>query len=92
MNFSAGTLHTGQAAGAASEYLTQMEANKDENFGNGRDVRNFFEKVLECQATRVTSNFNATEEEMLTIEVEDIPVFVPIDDGPKPREKKIGFI
>ena len=83
---------TDQAAGAASEYLTQMEANKDENFGNGRDVRNFFEKVLERQATRVTSNFNATEEEMLTFEVEDIPVFVPIDDGPKPREKKIGFI
>lgn len=83
---------TDQAAAAVAEYLTEMEAHKDDNFGNGRDVRNFFEKVLECQATRVTSNFNATEEEMLTIEVEDIPVFVPIDDGPKPREKKIGFI
>ena len=83
---------TDQAAGAASEYLTQMEANKDENFGNGRDVRNFFEKVLERQATRVTSNFNATEEEMLTIEVDDIPIFVPTDKGPKDNNRKIGFI
>lgn len=83
---------TDQAAEAAASYLTQMESNKDENFGNGRDVRNFFEKVLERQATRVTSNFNATEEEMLTIEEADIPIFVPKDDGPKPREKKIGFI
>lgn len=84
---------TDEAMTLVEDYLTQLEANKDNNFGNGRDVRNFFEKVLEKQALRVTANFNATEEEMLTIEKEDIPVYIPPhDESPKDNTRKIGFI
>ena len=69
-----------------------MEDNKDSNFGNGRDVRNFFEKVLERQALRVTKLTNAKDEDYLTILKEDIVPYIANSGEVKTREKKIGFI
>lgn len=83
---------TPEAQLAADEYITKMEADKDKNFGNGRSVRNFFEKVLEKQAIRVTTMPNATEEEFLTIIKEDIIPYVSKSNDVKVKEKKIGFI
>ena len=77
---------------AVDEYIVKMEANKDSNFGNGRSVRNFFEKVLEKQAIRVTHIPNATEEDYVTIVKEDIIPYVEETGEVKVREKKIGFI
>ncbi len=76
------------ARSAASEYLTELEKNKDENFGNARDVRNFFEKVLEKQAVRVSFMGNISEKDMLTIEKEDIITYIPTETK---KTYKIGF-
>ena len=46
-------------------------AHKDENFGNGRFVRNVFEKVLQSQADRLASEGNLTTKQLSSIEKED---------------------
>lgn len=79
---------TNEALKKAKEYLENMVEDKDANFGNARDVRNFFEKVLEKQAVRVSFMGNISEKDMLTIEKEDIITYIPKD----PRKtNKIGF-
>ena len=87
-----GLIVTPDAQLAADDYIIKMEKNKDSNFGNGRDVRNFFEKVLEKQAVRVTKMPNATDDEYLTVLAEDIIPYVEGSGEVKVREKKIGFI
>ena len=54
------------------QYLENAVANKDANFGNGRFVRNVFEKALERQANRLASESNLTTERLSAIEKEDI--------------------
>lgn len=55
--------------------LAQDVANKDENFGNARHVRNIFEKTLENQAMRLAADTDGlSREELQSIEAEDIPV------------------
>lgn len=51
-------------------------ANKDENFGNGRHVRNLFEKTLENQASRLAklNPADLNRETLQLIQAEDIPV------------------
>jgi AAA+ superfamily predicted ATPase len=46
---------------------------KDKNFGNGRFARNILEKTLENQAMRLSLISNITEENLRTIEDDDIP-------------------
>jgi len=45
---------------------------RDQSFGNGRFVRNIFEKTLEKQANRIAKENNLTKEILTTITVEDI--------------------
>ena len=45
---------------------------KDENFGNGRFVRNVFEKILQHQADRLASMGELTSEQLSRIEKEDL--------------------
>lgn len=52
-------------------YFVEMYNNRGDNFGNGRDVRNFFEKVYTKQASRVGSNLNISDEELNTLKYED---------------------
>lgn len=47
-------------------------ANKERNFGNGRYVRNLFEKVLENQANRLTTIADISADVLASIEIEDI--------------------
>ena len=54
------------------KYLENAVANKDANFGNGRFVRNVFEKTLERQANRLASESNLTTEHLSAIEIGDI--------------------
>lgn len=61
----------------AKEYFAQACENKTENFANAREVRNYFEKAVSNQATRLVKNINKLDEEMLlTIEPEDLESFV----------------
>ena len=48
--------------------------NKGKNFGNGRFVRNLFEKTIQNQAIRLSSQQNITPEELTMLKVEDLPV------------------
>jgi len=49
-----------------------MEVSREENFGNGRYVRNLFERSINNQALRLSSDMDLTREELITIEGEDI--------------------
>lgn len=55
------------------QYFANEVANKDANFGNGRLVRNVFEKTLEKQANRLSREVNLTAEKLSQIEIEDLP-------------------
>lgn len=48
------------------------EKSQKEGFGNGRGVRNCFEKLLEIQANRVVNISDITDEELQTIKIEDV--------------------
>ena len=63
-----------EAEEGLKSYLTEKVANKDQNFGNGRLVRNVFEKTLERQANRLSHEVNLTTEKLSQIELEDLPL------------------
>ena len=56
------------------QYFKDQVANKDANFGNGRLVRNVFEKTLERQANRLSREINLTTDKLSQIEIEDLPL------------------
>ena len=55
------------------EKLTNLYATRDKKFGNGRLVRNMFEKTIEQQANRLIKLSRVSKEMMMTIMPEDIP-------------------
>lgn len=56
------------------EQLLKYEvSHKDKNFGNGRFVRNLFEKTILNQATRLANIPNITSEELSKLIADDIP-------------------
>lgn len=59
---------------ALQQYFIDVVAHKDANFGNGRLVRNTFEKTLQLQANRLASEVNLTTEKLSQIEIEDLPL------------------
>lgn len=63
---------TEDAKDALHHFFENAVAHKDANFGNGRFVRNTFEKVLERQANRLASESNLTAERLSEIIVEDL--------------------
>ena len=63
---------TEEAATVLKSILSNAVEHKDKNFGNGRFVRNLFEKVIENQANRISSVSDITAESLATIEAEDI--------------------
>jgi stage V sporulation protein K len=46
---------------------------RDKTFGNARLARNFFESAVSNQASRIVAIKNITDQELATIEVDDIP-------------------
>ncbi len=46
--------------------------NKNEQFSNGRDIRNMFETIISNQASRVMTDENISDEELMTITEADI--------------------
>lgn len=52
--------------------LNDAIAHKDKNFGNGRYVRNLFEKTILNQAMRLSHQSNLTTEELSTLKAEDL--------------------
>ena len=54
------------------EVIQDMEAHKDQNFGNARFVRNLFEKIIAAQANRLAVEGNITNEKLSMIEEIDV--------------------
>ncbi len=55
-----------------NEVFTQDYASRDKTFGNGRHVRNLFEKVLENQANRLSRESQITKESLVQLTAEDL--------------------
>lgn len=53
-------------------YLDWLVQNKDEDFANGREMRNLFEKALSNQANRLADKPDITDAELNTIEDVDL--------------------
>lgn len=56
----------------ARNHFISLYENRDENFANGRDVRNYFEKALARQANRLANCSNWTNDQLAKIEVSDL--------------------
>ena len=63
-----------EACIAMAEYFQNAVENKDANFGNARFVRNIFEKTLEKQANRLSTDPDLDTEELTLITKEDLPI------------------
>jgi hypothetical protein len=53
---------------------------RDRSFGNGRFVRNLFERIVEKQANRIAETSPLTDEILCTITKRDIPEVGEIDE------------
>lgn len=58
----------------ATTVITAIEKNKGPEFANGREIRNMFERIISNQAMRLATLSNPTEEDISTIEEEDIRI------------------
>lgn len=56
----------------AKNYFVRLYENRDENFANGRDVRNYFEKAIARQANRLAQRSNWTNDQLARLEVSDL--------------------
>ncbi|MDY6347606.1 MAG: AAA family ATPase [Bacteroidales bacterium] len=64
---------TPDAAAALKSYFGEAVAHKDANFGNARFVRNIFERTLQRQANRLSTEVNLTSAKLAEITKEDLP-------------------
>ena len=63
---------TPAADAGAGEHLKELYAQRDENFGNARDVRNLFERAVARQADRVAMLEAPTREELMALTDADL--------------------
>lgn len=76
-----------QAAQAIKEHLEELYEDRDQNFGNARDVRNLFERIVANQANRVAALSSPTDEDILTITTADLEGLVDLPIQPASAEK-----
>ncbi|MBO4591074.1 MAG: hypothetical protein J5684_00740 [Eubacterium sp.] len=56
----------------AETYLRGIAEGNTKNFANARLVRNYFERCIDRQATRIVQDENLTEEDLITFVREDM--------------------
>ncbi len=54
------------------EMFNELYENRDDNFGNARDVRNIFERAVANQANRLAAMENPTREDLMKLTKEDV--------------------
>lgn len=59
------------AAELVKQHLSKLYLNRDDNFGNARDVRNLFEKMISNQANRLMNTELSSNDIIARITVED---------------------
>ena len=52
-------------------HFNEVYRNRGDNFANGRYVRNIFENVLTNQANRLATNLNISNQDLMTLTIED---------------------
>lgn len=62
-----------EAAKLGRSLLAAQHDLRGENFGNGRMVRNFFERTLARHSDRIAAMSSPTKEDLITIHQEDLP-------------------
>ncbi|MCD6182540.1 MAG: tetratricopeptide repeat protein [Candidatus Cloacimonetes bacterium] len=76
-------------------YFHQCYTNRNATFGNGRLVRNIFEKVVQAQSFRIAENTDLSTGDLFTIHSDDIKRVIDESPAPEPTDKtsgrKIGF-
>jgi hypothetical protein len=63
----------GTARDRALSLFSSLYEKRDRTFGNGRAVRNIFERIVERQANRIAGISPLTDEILCTIAAEDVP-------------------
>ena len=63
---------TPEADEAALKMFTRLYEERDENFGNGRDVRNCFEDMVVRQSNRVAVMESPSKDDLITVLPEDL--------------------
>ncbi len=61
-----------EAAEEAKRFFTELCENKTETYANARDVRNYLEKAISNQATRIVGLSDVDKETLATLEKEDL--------------------
>lgn len=56
------------------KYFSALADKHGSNFGNAREVRNFFEKVISNQANRISLSDDISKEEIVTIKAADLDI------------------
>ncbi|HON77600.1 MAG TPA: AAA family ATPase [Spirochaetota bacterium] len=62
-----------EARAVLLDLITQLHEKRNRQFGNGRLVRNIFERIVERQANRIAGITPLTDEILCTIKKEDVP-------------------
>ena len=71
-----------EARTCASQVLTEMYEDRDENFGNARDARNFFERSVACQSDRVAALESVDKEILMALTAADLQKAAGEEDEP----------
>lgn len=79
-----------QAKGKAQAIFQTLYDQRDENFANGRTVRNFFEKVMIHQANRLATLDDLSDEQLETLEEGDLPDRFMAFNGKTSQEKLVS--
>ena len=61
-----------EATDYVAEHLRDLAENHEEHFANAREVRNYFERCIERQATRVVSEPNIDANSLTTFKLPDV--------------------
>ena len=61
-----------EAKSFVKDFFRNRYENRNENFANARDVRNFFEKTITNQANRLAKDSNISDKELFEIVLEDV--------------------
>lgn len=73
---------------AAKALFDRLYAQRDDNFGNGRDVRNCFEDMIVRQSNRVVAMDAPTREDLITVLPEDLEEQAEPEEAAKAEEEK----
>ncbi|MBQ6427994.1 MAG: AAA family ATPase [Oscillospiraceae bacterium] len=77
---------TPEADAEALKMFTQLYEERDENFGNGRDVRNCFEDMIVRQSNRVAAMEKPSKEDLVTVLPQDLRDEEETEETDEPAE------